>query len=140
MELPNLEGQPGWVVVVVVALVIVGGLGTLYLRKRFQHDRDEDEEPRVIEGQKVTIALPAGAGGETFDPVKEAMGMVAANAARYADDADRAEEEARMLTRQLADCERDRAVALERYAALEKECTRLQEALNDCRRHRGGAA
>lgn len=139
MELPNLEGQPGWVVVVVFALFVTGTLGALYLRKRFKEDKKDSEQSREVEGKPATLALPAGAVGQPFDPVKEAMGLVAASAARNADDADRAEEEARMLSKHLAECEKERAVTLEKYAALERECQRLQAQLDACRNRNGQA-
>lgn len=129
MELPNLEGQPPWVVVIVVFLFVAGTLGGIYLRRRFK----APEETPQIEDEPATLALPSGGVATAFDPVKEAMGMAMAAAARSTEDADRAEEEARVLAKQLAACERDKAVTEERLRTLEAQCNRLQAQLDACR-------
>lgn len=134
MELPDLEGQPPWVVVIVCFLFVAGTLGGIYLRRRF---RSHEDSPQV-EDEAATLSLPAGGQSASFDPVKEAMGMAMAAAARSTEDADRAEEEARMLARQLADCERDKAVTEERLRSLEAQCNRLQAQLDACRERNGG--
>lgn len=114
VELPNLEGQPPWVVIVVVALFFVGTLGGLYLRRKSQ---DPPEETPSVEDAGAKVSLPAGA--PAFDPVREAMGHLATSAAKNAEDADRAEEEAKMLREKLAECDRELAVLRERHSALE---------------------
>lgn len=124
MELPNLEGQPAWVVIIVVFLITAGPLGLAYLRRKSAPE--PDEEPQ-IEGTPAKVALPAG---DSFDPVREAMGMVATQAARSAEDADRAEEEVRRVSQQLAECERDRAVMEERYQTLLVQLQNCQRRLN----------
>ena len=127
-ELPDLEGQPAWVVVVVVFLFVVGGLGTLYL-KRKAHE-DEPEDPPRMEAKEATVALPPGLG--PLDLVRDTMGVLATQAAQHKADADRAEEEARELARKLAQCERDLAVLNERHAQLTEqlaECNRRNEGL-----------
>lgn len=115
-ELPDLEGQPAWVVVVVVFLFVVGGLGTLYLKRKARED-DEPEDTPQLEGKEATVALPAGTA--PLDLVRDSMGVLATQAAQHKADADRAEEEARDLAKQLAACGRDLAVLQERHATLE---------------------
>lgn len=125
-ELPDLEGQPAWVVVVVVFLFVAGGLGTLYLKRKA--DEDEPEDAPQVEGKEATVALPAGTA--PLDLVRDSMGVLATQAAQHKADADRAEEEARELARKLAQCERDLAVLVERHAS-------LTEQLAECRRRNG---
>jgi hypothetical protein len=125
-ELPDLEGQPAWVVVVVVFLFVVGGLGTLYLKRKAREDEPEDA-PRV-EAKEATVALPPGLG--PLDLVRDTMGVLATQAAQHKADADRAEEEARELARKLSQCERELAVLNERHA-------RLTEQLAECIRRNG---
>jgi hypothetical protein len=123
VDLTYLEGQPAWVVIVVVFLLTLGALGAAYLRRRSAPD---PEEPQ-IEGPPDKVSLPAG--HDSFNPVREAMDMVAVQAARNAEEADRAEEEVRRLSKQLAECERDRAVLEERYQGIRAQ-------LEACRRER----
>jgi hypothetical protein len=126
-ELPDLEGQPAWVVVVVVFLFVVGGLGTLYLKRKAKEDDDPEDAPRV-EGKEATVALPAGTA--PLDLVRDSMGVLATQAAQHKADADRAEEEARELARKLSQCERELAVLHERHASLTAQ-------LEECRRRNG---
>lgn len=125
-DLPFLEGQPPWVVVVVVLMVVLGGLGGLYL-KRKAADGDPEDAAQV-QGKEATVALPPGTG--PLDLVRDTMGVLATQAAQHKADADRAEEEARELARKLAQCEQDLAVLRERHAS-------LTAALEECRRRAG---
>lgn len=132
LELPNLEGQPGWVIIVVVGLVVIGGLGVAYLRREAKAD-DEDDEPQVsprVEGKPATVALPAGA--NALDLVKDSLGVLATQAAEHKRDADRAEEEAKELARQLSECGRDRAVLQAQMEALQERHADLQRRYEAC--------
>lgn len=119
MELPNLEGQPPWVVVIVFALFVGGTLGLVYLKRK---GADPETPPPEIEPSD-TVALPA----LVFDPAREAMGHLATIAARSAADADRAEDEAKALARQLADCERKQAVLQTQHDALVAQLAACRE-------------
>ena len=125
-DLPFLEGQPPWVVVVVVLLVVFGGLGALWLKHKAGDD-DREDTPQV-EAKEATVALPPGLG--PLDLVRDSMGVLATQAAQHKADADRAEEEARELAFKLAECERDLAVLRERHASLTLQ-------LEECRRRNG---
>jgi hypothetical protein len=127
VELPNLEGQPGWVVVVVFALFVFGGLGMLWLKRKGGED-DEPADTPQIEGRTDTVIAPAGA--TPLDLVRDTMGVLATQAARHKEDADRAEQEAKELARQLAECERAQAVLQERHDQLARQ-------LRECRRRNG---
>ena len=128
MEMPDLDGQPGWVVVVVFALFVLGGLGTLYLRRKMTRGH----EPREVEAQSDTVAAITPAVGP-IDATMFALNHMAESAKREADDADRAEKEARDLRNQLADCDRERAVLEQRFADLTaklEECNRAHRRRN----------
>lgn len=131
LELPNLEGQPGWVIIVVVLLVVVGGLGIAYLRREAKDDDGDgpQESPRV-ETSPATVSLPAGA--NALDLVKDSMGVLATQAAAHKADADRAEEEARKLALELAVCARDKAVLETKMAALEERHAELRRRYEAC--------
>lgn len=103
LELPNLEGQPAWVIIVVVALVVGGGLGIGYLRWKAGQD---PEEPAEIAPVADTVALPTGSAA--LDGMREAMNHLAAAASREAKNADESDEEARVLRQELAECARER--------------------------------
>lgn len=121
MELPNLEGQPGWVVVVVFGLFVLGGLGALWLKKR-GHD---PEDPVEIPAKSDTLAL--GPGVDKFDPVREAMTFAARQAEKSAEDADKAESEAKQLAAQLSECGKALAILQERYNTIEAQLAACNE-------------
>lgn len=111
MEMPSLEGQPPWVVILVAVLVMLGGLGVAWI-KRGARDDDPPEKPPRLDAEPATVSLPPG---PVFDPVHAVVDSLTAQAVRSAEDADRAEAEAKSLARQLADCERQQAVLQERH-------------------------
>ncbi len=108
-ELPNLEGQPGWVVIVVVALFVGGALGTLWLRGRSK-DRSADEPvpiPASVTGGGVDVALAGRSGDQVLAQMtREAMTHLADTARREA-------EESEQVRRELA-AERTKSDALAR--------------------------
>lgn len=125
VELPNLEGQPPWVVIVVVLLFVVGTLGTIYLRRNSQ---EPPEETPSVEDAGAKVSLPAGTpAAPAFDPVREVIGHLATSAAKNAEDADRAEEEAKMWREKLSECSRELAVLQERHRTLEERLRLCEE-------------
>lgn len=118
MELPDLEGQPGWVVIVVVALFVAGSLGVAYLRFKSKHD---PEDAPQIEAEDATVALPAATSAAPLDLVRDSMGVLATQAAQNKQDADRAEDEAKELATRLAECQRQMAVIQVRHEYLEAQ-------------------
>lgn len=110
MELPFLEGQPGWVVVMVVALVVSGGVIGVALRQWWQNGR-------------ITAAGRHGesAPGEaTLGVLQLALEHLADTAKREAEQGERAEKESRKLREQLREASR--------------EITDLRSKLSDCER------
>ena len=133
LELPNLEGQPGWVIIVVVALVVFGGLGVAWLRREARDDDEDDDGPQDsprLDGPPATVSLPAGA--NALDLVKDSLGVLATQAAAHKADADRAEEEARGLAKELAACARDKAVLQAQMDALSERHADLQRRYQAC--------
>jgi hypothetical protein len=112
VELPNLEGQPAWVVVLVVFLFIAGPIGVAWVNRK---GKEDPETPPQVEPPGDTLSLSPMPVVMPFDPVKEAMGHLATSAAKNAQDADRAEQEAKDLARQLAECSREMGVLQVRY-------------------------
>lgn len=125
MELPNLEGQPGWVVVLVMALVVFGGLGTAYLAKR--RPKEVTTQP-ADEDKQATLSTRNGGDASTMAVVQAAIDHLAETARAATAGEDKAEREAEQLRielqrkadelnecqrnladckRELADCERD---------------------------------
>jgi uncharacterized protein YPO0396 len=61
--MPDLEGQPAWVVIVVVALFTMGTVGSAWLGRR-KHKRDEDESDAAVTTHRDGVpSLPSGAAG-----------------------------------------------------------------------------
>jgi hypothetical protein len=104
LDIPFLEGQPEWVIIVVVFLVIAGGVGGRYLQRKAG---EEPETPPEVESAPDTVALPAGS-GSAVEALREAMAHLAGVATREAQSADEAEEEVRTLRTALEECTRAR--------------------------------
>lgn len=124
MELPNLEGQPGWVIVLVVGLFVLGALGTAYLKRKLGHG--DEERPPAIDQRPDTVDPPKDVA--PLDLVRESMGMLASQAARSAEDADRAEQRERELMLKLLELEKAQAILQERHEQVVRElelCRRM---------------
>lgn len=122
MQLPDLTGQPPWVVVVVFSLFVLGVLGLGWLR--WKSGQPPEDQPAALES--ADTVTPLDPSGNPYAVAQRALDHLA-EVARRADAesaeersyrrslADRVEELTRKLeevTAQLADCER-RAEALE---------------------------
>lgn len=124
MELPNLEGQPGWVVVLVVGLFVLGALGTVYLKRRL--GQGEEARPPAVDPLPVTVEPPKDVA--PLELIRESMGMLASQAARSAEDADRSEQRERELLVKLGELEKAQAILQERHDQLARElemCRRM---------------
>jgi len=127
VELPNLEGQPGWVVVLVFALFVAGGLGGLYLRRKTR----DPEEPPAVDTKSATVGLPPGASSN--DVARDALTFLAASAQREAQNAEEAEEEAKVLRSQLATCDRELALLQVQHLALQAQLAACEARRDDMR-------
>lgn len=80
--LPDLTGQPAWVVVVVVALFTAGTLGTAWLRRRDggEPEPEDDATARPVESGAVPSLPSAPHDGATL-AIQKALDHLAAEAA-----------------------------------------------------------
>ena len=143
--LPDLSGQPPWVVIVVMVLAISGTLGLALIRRgRLGGDDEQGEEeldgarPPAVEGvPSSSVAVQSDM--HTTMVIKQALDHLARVADREAQeseqaraDTDRERREVRRLQDELLRCDRDRerltAEAFETRAQLERcnaECRML---------------
>lgn len=122
--MPNLEGQPEWVVVVVVALFVIGSIGVKWVgRNAREVDSGEDGQ----EGDRP--ALPAAPGGDAQITlaVTKALDLLANEAV----ESQEARSERDQLRTALLGCatERDRIAA-----DLDRVQSELEKCNSECRR------
>lgn len=128
--LPDMSGQPWWVVVIVVFLLVAGSVGTRWVGARAGRPDGEDE----VDAEGDRPALPSGqhaaldSDSQTTAVLTKALDLLASEAAESQD----ARAEVGRLREQLLTCsaERDRIarVAEKAQADLEQcnlECRRL---------------
>jgi hypothetical protein len=131
--LPDLSGQPWWVLVLVVILFVSGSVGTAWIRHRPSARKTE-----LAEGEEDDGARPGGDEGAPpaltrGDPhatlvIKQALDLLASEAGESS--AARAESEALRL--QLVECSRQREEAERRLELSESETRQLRNRLDAC--------
>jgi len=146
--LPDLAGQPGWVVVVVTALFTAGTLGAAWLRKRSPGEiepAEGDAEASELEAGAVPSIQAAPQDGAT-SAIHNALAILAAEAnesreARAETDRIRKELEAVREDLRVARVQLERA-ELERSTAATRllRCEARVELLTEQAQHRGGTA
>jgi hypothetical protein len=100
MGLPDLAGQPPWVVITVVVLTVLGTLGVAWLR-RGNPDPDSDA---IDQGNSANVPLESGAHDAVL-VVGKALDHLAEVARREALESDSERAEARLLRQRLDECE-----------------------------------
>lgn len=120
MPIPDLAGQPPWVVVVVVTLIVAGTLGLAWLRRT---GRVPEEDPPAVGG--ADTVTPLDASGNPYAVAQRALDHLAEVARRA--DAESAEE--RSYRRSLTDRVEELTRELEAVTAQLAECERRAEAL-----------
>ena len=100
MGLPDLAGQPPWVVVTVMVLFVLGSLGVAWLR-RGNPDPDSDG---IEQGGSANVPVEAGAHDAVL-VVGKALDHLAEVARREALESDSERAEARLLRQRLDECE-----------------------------------
>lgn len=151
MQIPDLSGQPPWVVITVMALFFAGSIGLAWVRRRTPGGDDQALEdgqvanarPPSVEGVP-SHATPNGHVDSTALVIKQALDHLAQTAEREANESQEARAESaryraevERLRQELIQCDRDReraVVALEsaqlRLARCNDRCKKLaQEAL-----------
>lgn len=119
MELPDLTGQPGWVVVTVMLLFLLGVLGVTYLRRTGR--RDEEEQKAQIPPSDDARAVPSSSTGSEMSLVQAALDHMARTADRESRESEEARRESAELRRQLHECGVGLAAALDRASTAERE-------------------
>lgn len=110
MQLPDLSGQPPWVVVVVTLLFVLGWVGTRWVARGREPDEELTEdarETRPLPSEGVASALPAPAEHQATAVIMRALELLHAEAEESRDgreDAARWRAQAQELQRQLDDC------------------------------------
>lgn len=115
-ELPNLEGQPGWVVVVVVGLFVMGTLGWAYLRR----DQPDEVRPELTDGGGATLT-PDGGHGAVGETLRAALAHLAETAHREAQEAETERARAAELRERLEACAGELLVVRHRLEQCEYE-------------------
>lgn len=115
-ELPNLEGQPAWVVVVVVALFVLGTLGWAYLRR----EQPDDARPELSESGAATLA-PDGGHAAVGETLRAALDHLAESAHREALEAETERNRAAELQQRLEACAGELLVVRHRLEQCEDE-------------------
>lgn len=137
MDIPNLEGQPGWVVVIVFALVVIGTLGTLWLKARVPHG----EKPSVPELPDPPPALPlprdTGENVTALQLVNFALNHLAETARREAQQGEEAEHKVEELRRQLEECKRELQIVQRRLEQCQENAHHLAQRAYEPRQNNG---
>lgn len=98
VQIPDMAGQPWWVVVVVAVLTVLGSVGGAWVTRRANKDELDTEEP---------TALSAGdEGGEAYQAIQLAIQALADVATREADESNAERVRADELRKQLQECAR----------------------------------
>lgn len=131
--LPDLSGQPWWVLVLVVVLFVAGSVGTTYIRHRSPGGQQEAVEGENDDGARPEGGAPAHAALTGPDPhatlvIKQALDLLASEAV----ESNAARAEAGRLQQQLVDCNRQREEAEDSLARSERETQRLRAELEAC--------
>lgn len=139
--LPDLAGQPGWVVAVVAFLFTVGTLGAAHLRNRSPRaiePAEDDAGTSELEPGAVPSLPPAAHDGATLT-LHRTLDFLAAEAAESRE----ARAEAAQIRKELEAVRADlNRLTHEHAAALAKlgRCEARAELLEEQARHRGGHA
>jgi hypothetical protein len=141
VNLPDLAGQPPWVVVVVFFLFVAGTLGMTWIR-RDRADAAEVEAAQnasPLEPGAVPSALTSADSG-AHNVAQAALMHLAAVAEREAAESAAARLEADKLRERLEACTEERQRLTHLLAANERERERLTWQLENGRRHTEGRA
>lgn len=130
--LPDLTGQPSWVVVVVIALVTAGSVGLAWIKRGERPKTEEPAAARPVDAQ----AVPSVSGTPPSDAtqvIQSALEHLAAVAAREALESKEARAETTVsraetaeLRRDLLTCGTELNKALRRAESAEAELTRCR--------------
>lgn len=124
--LPDLSGQPAWVVVVVVALMVVGSVGMKWVSVRARAD-DGDEEDAEPARPASTSPVPTPSDAQTTHVLTKALDLLANEAV----ESQGARAEVDRLRRELLECSAERDRVAHRLAEAQAD---LEQCDQRCRR------
>lgn len=137
--LPDLAGQPGWVVAVVVSLFTVGSLGAAWLRNRSPgravEPAEDEARPSELEPGAVPSVSPAPQDGATLT-LHRTLDFLAAEAAESRE----ARAEAATIRKELETVREELSRSRQEHAATVARLTRCEartELLEEQARRRG---
>lgn len=137
--MPDLEGQPAWVVIVVVALFTMGTVGSAWLGRRDKRRRereDDDESDAAVTTHRDGVpSLPTGGAADVLTASVHAI-IRDADAGRQ--EVAEARAEMRHMQRQLFEAERERDEALRRAQRALADLGACQSHVLDLRRQLNG--
>jgi len=102
VEFPDLTGQPPWVVIIVTALVVFGGLGVAALSRRAGQGDKDPQLPPSDRGEPE--ALPSGTTNPAIQVLERALQELAEVARREAAESVEARKDAEVLRTRLEEC------------------------------------
>jgi uncharacterized protein (DUF3084 family) len=117
VPVPDITGQPPWVVIILAALGLAGTIGVAWLasRNRKSATRDDDGQATMAPSQDLLGML------------QKAMDHLAATAERESAESDQAREEAASMRRELEQTKMELASALHRAQSAEAQLTACRE-------------
>jgi len=141
VNLPDLAGQPPWVVVVVFFLFVAGTLGVTWIRRGRPEvaDGEEAQSASQLEPGAVPSALTS-TDNSANTVAQTALMHLAAVAEREAAESAAARIEADRLRERLEVCSEERQRLAHLLEANERERQRLTWQLETCQRHTEGRA
>jgi len=141
VNLPDLAGQPPWVVVVVFFLFVAGTLGVTWIRRGRPEvaDGEEAQSASQLEPGAVPSALTS-TDNSANTVAQTALMHLAAVAEREAAESAAARIEADRLRERLEACSEERQRLAHLLEANERERQRLTWQLESCQRHTEGRA
>lgn len=120
MPVPDVTGQPAWVIVVLAVLAVVSTLGVAWFANRSRKSATAEEQPQAT--------LPGGGQDTTAVVIQSALDHLARVAEREAAESTEAR-------REMADLRRSLETARADYAAILRRAEEAEASLALCRQH-----
>jgi DNA repair ATPase RecN len=138
VQIPSLEGQPGWVVIIVFALAVFGTIATLVIKNRVSKE-EKKTVPALPETTPTALPLPRDSNENitAFALIQAAMEHLAETARREAAQGEEAEHKVEELRRQLEDCKRELQTVQRRLEECQDNAHRLAQRAYEPRQNNG---
>lgn len=128
MQIPSLEGQPGWVVVIVFALAVFGTIATLVIKSRVSKE-EKKTVPALPDTTPPALPVPRDSNENltAFALIQAAMEHLAETARRAVAQCEEAEHKVEDLRRQLEDARRELHTVQRRLEECQDNAHRLAQ-------------